>query len=73
MTRHIAILISRRVPLIEREVLTLLEHLNSLPIFSGVLITPSLVLSVCFVDRCLSFSPFSVCHYVVCPSIYGLS
>jgi len=33
MTRHIAILISRRVPLMEQEVLTLLEHLDSLPIF----------------------------------------
>jgi hypothetical protein len=26
----------------------------------------------CFVDRCLSFCPFSFCHCVVCPSsIYG--
>ena len=24
-----------------------------------------------FVDRCLSFCPFSFCHRVVCPSIYG--
>jgi hypothetical protein len=30
------------------------------------------VLCVCFVDRCLSFCPFSFGHCVVCPSsIYG--
>jgi hypothetical protein len=28
-------------------------------------------LCVCFVDRCLSFWPFSFGHYLVCPSIYG--
>ena len=32
----------------------------------------SLVLYVCFADRCLSFFPFSFVHCVVCPSsIYG--
>ena len=30
--------------------------------------TRSLVLCVCFVDRCLSFCIFSVCHCVVCSS-----
>ena len=29
------------------------------PVFIGVRVTHSLVLCVCFVDRCLSFSPFS--------------
>ena len=28
------------------------------PVFSGVRVTPSLVLYVCFVDRCLSFVLF---------------
>jgi hypothetical protein len=28
------------------------------PVFSGVRVTRSLVLCVCFVDRCLSFGPF---------------
>ena len=28
------------------------------PVFSGVRVTRSLVLCVCFVDRCLSFVPF---------------
>jgi hypothetical protein len=32
--------------------------------------TRSLVLCVCFVDRCRSFCPFSFGHCVVCPSIY---
>ena len=40
------------------------------PVFSGVCVTQSLVLCVCFVDRCLSFCTFV--HCVVCSSsIYG--
>jgi hypothetical protein len=35
------------------------------PFFSGVCVTRSLVLSVCFVDRCLSFCTFSFDHCVV--------
>jgi hypothetical protein len=31
------------------------EHLSSPPVLSGVRVTRSLVLCVCFVDRCLSF------------------
>jgi hypothetical protein len=38
----------------------------------GVRVTRSLVLSVCFVDGCLSFCPFSFGHSVACSSsIYG--
>jgi len=59
------------VPLVEQELLTLPEHLSSSLVFSGVRVTRSLVLCVCFVDRCLSFCPFSFVHCVVCPSIYG--
>jgi len=40
------------------ELLTLPEHLSAPPVFSGVRVTRSLVLCVCFVDRCLSFCPF---------------
>ena len=41
--------------------------------FSGVRVTRSLVLYVCFVDHCLSFCPFSFGHCFVCSSaIYGL-
>jgi len=38
---------------------------ESTTFLSGVCVTPSLVLCVCFVDRCLSLCPFSVGHYVV--------
>jgi hypothetical protein len=42
------------------------------PDISGVRVTRSLVLCVCFVDRCFSFCLFSFGHCVVCPSsIYG--
>ena len=41
-------------------------------VFSGVRATRSLVLYVCFVDRCLSFCIFSFGHYFVSSSsIYG--
>ena len=64
--------LTRRVPLVEQELLTLLEHLSAPTVFSGVRVTRSLVLYVCFVDRCLSFCTFSFGHCVVCSSsIYG--
>ena len=44
--------LTRRVPLVEQELLNLPEHLSSLPVFSEVRVTRSLVLCVCFVDRC---------------------
>jgi hypothetical protein len=61
--------LTRQVPLVEKELPTLPQHLSSPPVFSGVPVTRSLVLCVCFVDRCLSFCPFSFDHCVVCPSI----
>ena len=51
--------------------LTLPEHPSSTPISIWVRVTRSLVLCVCFVDRCLSLCTFSVGHCVVCSSIYG--
>ena len=42
---------------------------ESTPVFSGVRVNRSLVLYVCFVDRCLSFCPFSFGHCVVCSSL----
>ena len=64
--------LTRRMSLVEQELLTLSEHLSSPPVFSVVRVTRSLVLCVCFVDRCLSFYAFSFGHCVVCPSsIYG--
>ena len=43
----------------------LVEHFSSPSVFSGVRVTRSIVLCVCFVDRCLSFCPFSFGHCVV--------
>jgi hypothetical protein len=53
------------------------KTLNPL-VFSGVRVTRTLVLYVCFVDRCLSFCPFSLeeiaPHWekTMCYSCYGL-
>ena len=47
---------------------TLPEHLSSPLVFSGVRVTRSLVLCVCFVDRCLSICTFSFGHCVICSS-----
>jgi hypothetical protein len=54
---------------VEQELLTILEHMSSPPVFSEVRVTRSLVLCV---DRCLSCYTFTSGHCVVCPSlIYG--
>jgi hypothetical protein len=50
--------ITRRVPLVGQTLLTLPEHLSSPTVFSGVRVTRSLVVCVCFADRCLSFCTF---------------
>ena len=39
----------------EQELHTLPEHPSSPPVCSGVRVTRSLVLCLCFVERCLSF------------------
>ena len=51
--------LTRRIPLVEQELPTFPEHLSSPPDFSGVPFIRSLVLWVCFVNRCLSFFSFS--------------
>jgi hypothetical protein len=53
--------LTRRVPLVEQELPTLPEHLSSPPVFSAVRVTRSLVLCVCFVDRCLYFLFWPLC------------
>jgi hypothetical protein len=64
--------LTRRVPLVEQELPTLPEHMSSPPVFSGVRVTRSLVLYICFVDRCLSVCTFSFGQCVVyTSSIYG--
>ena len=49
---------TRRVPLVEQELLTHPEHMSSPSVCCGVRVTRSLVLYECFVDRCLSFCTF---------------
>jgi hypothetical protein len=41
------------------------SYMSSPPVFNGVRVTRSLVLYVCFIDRCLSFCTFSFGHCVV--------
>jgi len=55
--------LTRRVPLVEQELLTLPEHRSSPPHFSGVRVTRYLVLyvHVCFVDHCLYFFFWPLC------------
>ena len=62
----------RRNKIADLTVFTLSEHLSSPSVFSGVLVTRSLVWCVRFVDRCLSFCTFSFGHCMVCSSICGL-
>ena len=63
--------LTRRVSLVEQE-LTLPKHLSSPSVFIGIRVTRSLVLYVCFADRCLSLCTLSFGHCVVySSSIYG--
>ena len=56
--------LTRPVPLVELELLTLPERLSSPQIFRDVRVTRSLVLCVCFLDIYLSFCSFSFDHCV---------
>ena len=50
--------LTRRVPLVERELHSIPEHLSSSPVISEIRVARSLVFCVCFVDCCLSFCIF---------------
>jgi hypothetical protein len=51
--------LTRRMSLVEQEMPTFPEHMSSPSVLVGfVFVTRSLVLCVCFVDRCLSFCTF---------------
>jgi hypothetical protein len=52
------------VPLVEQELLTLPQHLNSLPVFSGVGVAWSLVFSGVRVARSLVFSGVRVDKHI---------
>ena len=51
--------VTRRVPHVEQELLTLPEHLSLSQGYSDIRITPSFCLCLCFVDHCLSCCPIS--------------
>jgi hypothetical protein len=59
------------VQLVEQELFTLLEHLSSPSVFSGVRVTRSLVLYACLVDRCL-FLLYFFCWLLCCLSFFEL-
>ena len=59
--------VTRRVPHLEQELRTFPKHLSSIPVFSGVRVTRSLVLCVMFY-RSLFVPLFFFCHCVVFPS-----
>ena len=54
--------VTRLTRRVEQELRILPGNMSSPPVFSGVRVTRSLVLYVCFVDRCLSFRTFSFGH-----------
>ena len=60
--------LTRQLPLVEQELLTLPEHLSSPPVFfNGVRITRSLILCVCFVKH---FCPFVLFHLAIALSVF---
>jgi hypothetical protein len=63
--------VTRRVSLMEQELLILLEHICSPPVFSGVRVNRSLVLCVMLCRSLLVILSFSFGHCIVCPSIDG--
>jgi hypothetical protein len=57
--------VTRRVPLVEQKLVTVLEYRSSPPSFSGIRVARFLVTVWCFVYYCLSFCPFSFDHCIV--------
>ena len=58
--------------LVEQELLALHEHSSSRLVLVSTRVVRSFVSVYFFIDRCLSFCPFSLGHYIACPSsIYG--
>ena len=62
--------LARRVQLMEQELLTLPEHLSSRPVFSGVRVTRSLVLCVCFVCHFVLFNTPVLRRAVLCDWVW---
>ena len=62
--------VTRWVPYVEQELITLPEHTSSLPDISGVYVAQSLVLCVMFCKSLFFLLYFYFGHCIVCPSIY---
>ena len=65
---HVCNYIKTTVRLVEQEMPILPEHISSPRVLVWVRVTRSLVLCVCFVDRCLSFFYWPLC----CLSFFDL-
>jgi len=63
--------VTRQVTLVEQEIRTLPEHLNSSWVFSGVCISRSLLLCVVFCGSLFVLLSFLFCYCIVCLLIYG--
>ena len=63
--------VTRRVPPVKQKLLTILEHLSTIPAFSGVHVAQSLLLCVLFCRPLVVILWEVFCHYIVYPSIYG--
>ena len=70
MSRTKSTIFTRQLPMVEQQLFILPEHMSSPPVISWVRVTRSLALCVCFVDRCISFCPFSFGNCVVCSSSF---
>ena len=65
--------ITRRLSLVEQELLNLPEHKSSPPSFSGIRVAQSLCFRVVFCRWLfVLLSPFSYGHCIFCPSMYSL-
>ena len=64
--------VTRRVLLMEQKLLSHWKHPRCLPVLVGSVLLDLYFSVCCFVDRWLSFCPFSVCRCIICSSlIYG--
>ena len=60
---HYLTRLTRRISLVEQELIILPEYLTSSPVFSGVVLIDLLFFVQRFVDRFLSFYAYSYCPY----------
>ena len=70
MTYHrVGNIVTRRVSLVEQELLTLPQHLSTHPVFSRFCVVRSLIVCVEFCRPLFVLLSFLVYHRIVCPSL----